>query len=161
MSLGLLSPPQLLAHHAAIGDELRRRGVTRSANNPAGDYAEYLFCLAFAWVQAGNSVKSYDAIDQNTGSRYQIKSRRLTEVNTSRQVSALRGLDGDCFDFLAGLLFNRDFSVLRAAIIPHRIVLANAKYGGHTNSWRFFLRDGLWTETGVIDVTARLQEVAG
>ena len=155
-----MSASELLAAHAQITDELRQRGVTRSANNPAGDYAEHLFCRAFGWRQADNSVKSYDAIDDRGGTRFQIKSRRLTAANTSRQVSALRGLDGDCFDFLAGVLFNKDFSVYRAAIIPHSVVLANAKYGAHTNSWRFFLRDGLWETAEVVDVTKQLREVS-
>ena len=157
MNLGEMTSSQLLANYADIGDELRRREVTRSANNPAGDYAEHLFCLAFGWERAGNSVKSYDAIDQTSGSRYQVKSRRLTDATTSRQVSALRGLDGDCFDYLAGILFSRDFSVSRAAIVPYSTVLENSKYGVHTNSWRFFLRDGLWDLAGVMDVTNQLR----
>ena len=54
MNLSELTPPQLLALHAKLCDELRSRGITRSANNPTGDLAEYLFCKAFGWTQAGN-----------------------------------------------------------------------------------------------------------
>ena len=35
-------------------EELRAREVVRSANNPTGDLAEYLFCVAFKWKQEGN-----------------------------------------------------------------------------------------------------------
>lgn len=38
-----LSVAELLVLHAEIGEELRERGVVRSANNPTGDLAEYLF----------------------------------------------------------------------------------------------------------------------
>jgi hypothetical protein len=38
-----LTPPELLVMHAAISEELRRRNITRSSNNPVGDFAEHLF----------------------------------------------------------------------------------------------------------------------
>ena len=77
----------LLGLHAGIMDELRRRGVARSANNPTGSLAEFLFCRAFSWEQADNSQRGYDAFDGN-GKRYQIKGRRLHRYNRSRQLSA-------------------------------------------------------------------------
>ena len=39
----MLSVRGLLGLHVAALDELRRRGVLRTENNPTGDYAEYLF----------------------------------------------------------------------------------------------------------------------
>ena len=50
--------------------------------------AEYLFCKAFGWKQADNSQANVDAIGSD-GTRYQIKSRRLTRFNKSRQLSAI------------------------------------------------------------------------
>jgi hypothetical protein len=44
-----LTPPELLVMHAAVSEELRRRGVIRSSNNPVGGLAEHLFCRAFGW----------------------------------------------------------------------------------------------------------------
>jgi hypothetical protein len=160
MNLSDLSPPELLALHAKVSEELRSRGVTRSSNNPVGDYAEYLFCRAYGWKQENNSASSFDAIDQDTKLKYQIKSRRLTETNTSRQMSALRNLDSKGFDYLAGILFDKSYKIYRAAIIPHAVVLQQSKYGTHTNSWRFFLRDSVWSEQGVVDVTERLVSAA-
>lgn len=63
MELKIFSVPQLLLFHAKLLEELRSRGVLRTANNPTGDLAEYLFCKAFGWTQAANSEKSYDALD--------------------------------------------------------------------------------------------------
>lgn len=53
--LSTLTPAQLLAMHADITEELRKRGIVRSSNNPKADVAELLFCRAFGWEQAGNS----------------------------------------------------------------------------------------------------------
>lgn len=148
----------LLALHVAISEELRERGILRSANNPTGDLAEYLFCTAFGWIQENNSAKAFDARDDD-GKRYQIKGRRIHRRNKSRQLSAIRSLDG--FDSLAAVLFDDSYRVLRAALIPPEIVLDCAKYIEHTNSHKFILRDAIWNAPGVVDVTERLRAVDG
>ena len=126
MNLCILKPPELLALHAKIGDELRTRGITRSSNNPTGDLAEYLFCRAFGWQQGGKSQANVDAVSAD-GVRYQIKGRRITQFNSSRQLSAIRDLGGGHFDFLAGVLFDEDYSIMRAAIIPHAVAMEDRK----------------------------------
>jgi hypothetical protein len=156
VDLSSLAVPELLTLHSRIAEELRARGITRSANSPAGDLAEYLFCKAFGWNQATNSVAHIDAIGQD-GCRYQIKARRMTRHNKSRQLSALRNLDGGHFDFLAGILFAEDYRVFRAAIIPHAVVLARASFVERTNSHRFLLHDDVWDAPGVRDVTTEMR----
>lgn len=137
--------------------ELRLRGVTRSTNNPIADYAELLFERALRLKRAERSTKGYDALDHG-GLKYEIKARRVTAQNSSRQLSALRGLDQKHFDFLGGVLFNENFSVHRACLVPHRRVLSNSTYVPQTNSWKFFLLDSVWALPGVVDVTAKLQK---
>ena len=156
--LTTLTPAELLKLHAGIIEELRARGIVRSSNNPTGDLAEYLFCKAFEWKQADNSEANLDARGLD-GTRYQIKGRRLTRHNGSRQLSAIRDLDGNHFDFLAGVLFEEDYSVLRAALIPHSVVAELATFGAWTNSHRFLLRDNIWEMFGVRDVTETLRAV--
>jgi hypothetical protein len=158
LSLESLSAPELLRLHAATADELRRRGVVRSSNNPVGDLAEYLFCRAFGWGMAPKSAKAADAICSD-GKLYQIKSRRITTHNPSRQLGVLRELDGAHFDFLAAILFAEDYTVLRVAIIPHASVLTGATYVARTNSWRFLLRDTVWEWPETRDVTSDLRAV--
>ena len=111
--------PKLLGLYGALLDELRKRGVVRSSNNPLSDYAEGLFCKTFGWAQEGNSAAGYDAVDAASGTRYQVKGRRLTAHNASRQLSAIRNLDDHPFHFLAGLLVDARFQIVRAAIIPY------------------------------------------
>jgi hypothetical protein len=151
------STRSLLALHSSILEELRSRGILRTANNPTGDLAEHLFCKTFGWKQEGNSSKSFDAVDAN-GVRYQIKGRRLHSRNTSRQLSAIRDLDG--FDVLAAILFGANFDVLRAVLIPASIVRAHSSYIAHTNSHKFLLRDAVCILPGVTEVTARLEATA-
>ncbi|MDF3415822.1 hypothetical protein HKX54_15220 [Sulfitobacter sp. M57] len=152
------SVSELLALHAEVSGLLKSSGAVRSSNNPAGDYAETLFCKAFGWEMAGPSIKGYDARDAQ-GVRYQIKSRRLTETNGSRQLSALRNLQDRPFDFLAGVLFSSDYRVFKAAIVPHRLVLENTRISAHTNSRLFHLRDAVWNWPDVRDVTKTLRAV--
>ena len=151
-----LSPPELLEMHAAISGELRRRGLTRTANNPLGDFAEHLFCKAFGWDLAPNSMREADATDRE-GVRYQIKARRLDNPSSSRQLSALRNLQSPGFDVLATALFDQKYRMIRAALIPHARVLTLAKYGEHTNSWRFMLADAVWAHPDVRDVTDEIR----
>lgn len=86
MNYSALSVSDLLKTHTGVLDELRARGILRSANNPTGDYAEWLFCQALGWDQAANSVKGFDATDAS-GVRYQI-----TAVMMCRQGSIKRPL---------------------------------------------------------------------
>ena len=48
------------------------------------------------------------------GKRYQIKARKLTTHNTSRQLGAIRELEKGHFDYLAAVLFSERFEVRRA-----------------------------------------------
>ena len=154
-----VSVSDLLADYAAILEELRRRDIVRSSNNPLSDYAELLFCKAFQWEREKNCKAGYDATD-NSGIRYQIKGRRLTKYNGSRQVSAIRGLDKVPFEYLAGLLVNENFQIIRAALVPFLIVRDRSVRVNHTNSWKFHLRDDVWDLPDVRDVTADLRAIA-
>jgi hypothetical protein len=159
IDLKKLSPPELLKLHALVSEELRQRDVVRSSNNPTGDLAEYLFCRAFGWKQADNSHPNADATGADGTTLYQIKGRRWTPHNKSRQLGALRGLPSGGFHFLAAALFAPDYTVDRAAIIPHAAVHENSVFVGHTNSWRFLLRDAVWGWPGVRDATSELRAV--
>lgn len=143
---------ELLRTYGAILDELRRRDVLRSANSPISDVAEVLFCRAFGWKRAGGSAAGYDATDAS-GTRFQIKARRITRGTGGRQLSAIRNLDREPFDHLAAVLFKSDFTVYRAAVIPISVVKQRVRRSEHTNSHVLHLRDDIWLESGVADAT--------
>jgi len=154
-----LTVSELLSAYGAILDELRSREIVRSSNSPLSDYAELLFCKAFGWAQENNSAAGHDAVDA-AGIRYQVKGRRLTKHNASRQMSAIRNLDKTPFEQLAGVLVDEGFQVIRAALVPVALVHAKSVHVTHTNSWKFLLRDEIWNLPDVRDVTNELRAVA-
>ena len=161
MSLDGATPGELLALYARILDGLLARGVVRSTNNPVADYSEYLTARALNLRLVANANIGFDAISEDDV-RYQVKARRLTARNGSRQLGFIRGLDlpDDPFDFLVGILFESDFRVHRAAVIPMEIVRARAARVDYVNGWRFILADGVWALPGVEDVTQMIRDAA-
>lgn len=146
----------LLRQYAETVDALQVTGITRSKNNPAADYAEWLVATSLQLTLCPKSTTGHDAVGPD-GAKYEIKSRRLTKDNPSRQLGALRKLDEHHFDWLIGVLFEKDFSVKGAAKIPWEAVCKHATYAKHTNSWRFLLRDSVWDDPSVEDITERLK----
>jgi hypothetical protein len=55
------------ALYASVLRTLRDRGVVRTGNNPAGDYAELLVCKAFGLEGQRNSNQGFDARCPSTG----------------------------------------------------------------------------------------------
>lgn len=151
---------ELLASYGAILSALRDRGVIRTENSPIGDYAEYLAARALGLTLADNSGIGWDGRD-SAGIRYQIKGRRITRWSTSRQLGTMRGLEGDPFDILVGVLFDEHCLVIRAALIPIGIVRTLARRSDHVNGSALILRDSVWLEPGVVDATERLRLAAG
>ncbi|MCY4591624.1 MAG: hypothetical protein OXE86_13885 [Alphaproteobacteria bacterium] len=147
---------QLLGLHSGVMEELRRRGVARNENNPTANLSEYLYCRAYGWQKAPNSEKGFSARDSD-GTRYQIKGRRIHPRNESRQLSAIRDLDG--FDTLAAVLLDKDYRVLRAALIPSAVARERCNFVRHTNSYKFMLTDDIWDDRRVTDATGMLRTV--
>jgi hypothetical protein len=156
MQLARLATSTLLAHYAEVMDVLRERGVIRSSNNPVADYIEHLCELALSLTLAGKSVKGYDATDA-VGKKYEIKGRRLTDQNPSRQLGALRGLEERPFDYMAAVLFNEDFKVRKACLLPLKQVHQHSAYIKRTNSYRFLLTDSVWDLPGAVDITKKVK----
>ena len=148
----MLTTPQLLQCFADILDELKERGVVRTRNNPVADYAEWLVAQQLGLLLERNSKRGYDATDQN-GKRYQIKSRRLDPTNESRQLSIIRNLDSTQFNYLIGILFNRNFTVKEAHKIPHGVIKEHARFSKHQNGHILRLQGEVLTARGVENIT--------
>lgn len=150
-----LSTLELLGLFPRILKELQIRRIVRSRNNPVADYAEHLVADALSLTLLGRSNLGFDATDSG-GLKYEIKSRRLSEENSSR-LMLIRNLELGHFDTFVGVLFNEDFSVNFACTIPHAEVKTRARYNKHTNSWFFNLREQLKEVPGAADVTEALR----
>lgn len=119
--------------------ELRHRKILRTSNNPAGDYAEYLCTKAFKWILAPKGSKGFDAYFKRT--RYEIKSRRITSENKTRYITGIRDIEGEHFHYLAVVVFNENFSINEAYLIPRIVVVNKSKLIRHTNSRTLILTD--------------------
>lgn len=126
------SPTELLRCYGQILEELRARKILRSSNAPTGDYAEYLVARALRLDLENNSKAGYDATD-SAGVRYQIKSRRTTSYNKSKQLSPIRNLEARDFDSLIAVLFNEQFDVTLVVKIPQEIIARYARFNEHVN----------------------------
>lgn len=111
--------------------ELRRRGIVRTFNNPVADIAERLAArhLGLTLVTA-NSVKGHDALDDD-GRRYQIKSRRVTPENASRQLGSIRDLSRQPFDFLVAVFFDEALTLTDMWVLSPDVVRDYARYSKH------------------------------
>ena len=86
-----------------------------------------------------NSKAGYDGIYKN-GVRVQIKGRRVTPDNKSRQLSAIRKYGEKDFDELAAVIYDENFDVIEALLIPHEVVGEYASYREHVNAHILILK---------------------
>jgi hypothetical protein len=160
MNLSKLTFKELLARHTGLQEEWRKRGIMRTSNNFTGDLAEHLFCKAFpSWDRQSNSNAGFDAIDNRTGVKYQIKGRRCKVQDKSRQLGAIRNLTdkNKPFAVLAVVIFSEDYGVQGAALIPYEVVKKLAAEDSHVHGHRFLLRENVWKIPGVEDITQKLR----
>jgi len=146
---------QLLIAFGAVLDELKARGVVKTRNNPVADYAEWLVAEKLGLSIQTSSTAGFDAIDAK-GVRYQIKSRRLSDVNKSRQLGVIRNLKKNEFDFLIGVIFDSDFSVLEAYKIPHSLIAKYSRFSNHQNGHILQLKGDVLNAIGVERIDKRL-----
>lgn len=155
--LGQHTISQLFALYRSILRELRGRGVVRTENAPAGDYAEFLVATALGGTLAPNSEKSFDVVAD--GSRLQVKARVVSDPARSGQLqlSPFRSFD---FDEVVIVLFSdRDYSVRQAARLPVTAIKETSTFNTHVNGHIVHARADLLGGTDAIDVTDRLRAV--
>ena len=139
MNLKEMKVKELLRLQAAITSELKQRGVVRTLNNPLGDYTEWLVAQALGLELQQNSKAGYDGIS-NEGIRVQIKGRRVTPSNNSRQLSAIRKYSDKDFDELAAVIYDENYNIIEAVLIPHDVVGEYATFRKHVNAHILILK---------------------
>lgn len=157
ISLRGLRTLDLLGMYAGILEELRKRRVTRSSNSPIADYAEQLVCNALSLRRASPSEKGYDAVDEG-GARYEIKARRYTAHARATHFSPVRDLKSEHFHYFVGVLFEEDFTVREALVLPRTVVADLAKYRKHINGWIMPIHPWMRAVAGIRNITAEMRE---
>jgi hypothetical protein len=133
---------RLLKLYSELMEELRDRELIRSSNNPVADYAEKIAVEYMGLTRLGKEERGYDAVEKNK-QRYQIKGRRVTRHNNSRQLGVIRNLDEKLFDYLIAVIFNEDFSVNEIWKVPYRFVKENSRFSKHQNGHILTANPGL------------------
>lgn len=150
------SIPHLLRTYAGVLSELRRRGVLRTNNPPAGDLAEYLVAATLGGVRLGNSAKGGDVLLPDT-TTVQVKARVVGDPLDAgqRQLSAFR-----CFDFaeVAIVLFDEHYGIFRAVRLPCERARALAAYRKRVNAHVLLATDAVLGDALAVDITAILRE---
>ena len=104
MELEGLSNEELIRQFGVVMDELERREIVRSANNPIADIAETLVAVALRGkVAEDKRQKGYVLIGQH---RIQVKALRKTRPGR-RKLGAISTYD---FDELIAVIFERDLT---------------------------------------------------
>lgn len=143
------SPTELLCLHSEIINELQRRNIVRTQNNPVGDYTEWLVCNCWGLRMENNSKAGFDATD-SAGLRYQIKGRRSSDRNV--QFSAIRNLEKGQFDFVIAIAFNLDYTLRFAVKLSRQSIDRIARYRTHVNAHVLILTEKLVGTEGVEDI---------
>jgi hypothetical protein len=154
IDLSNLSPKELLQLSAGVINELRSRGISRTGNGPIGDYAEWLVSQAYGMTLAPESNTGHDAIDRD-GLRVEVKARRI-KPGGSRQLSAIRQIDEQHFDYLIAVICDQNYDVISAMRIPWAVVKEKAKHDEHTNSSILTANSTIVNDERVTDITDEL-----
>ena len=146
----------LLQLQASITNELKARRVVRTQNNPLGDYTEWLVAQALDLELETNSKAGYDAVSRS-GIRIQVKKgRRVTPKNNSRQLSAIRKYMEKDFDELAAVIYDENFEIIDALLIPHEVVGEYSSYREHINAHVLILKGPILTDPRVKSIKEAL-----
>lgn len=154
------SVASLLAGYAAALAELKRRGVVRTDNAPAGDYAEWLVAKALGGtIAVSTSEKSWDINAPGYG-LLQVKCRLVSTPPKAGQIqtSPFRSWDFDRAAFV--MLSGQDYSVVRAALVPVDAVRAAGQRRDHVGGWVVQMRPSLLQAEGAEDISERLRAAA-
>jgi hypothetical protein len=133
IELKKLEKRELLQLYGKLMEELRQRELIRSSNNPVSDYAEKIVCDKMKLSIQGKASKGYDAIDEKNGIKYQIKARRVTRHNKSRQLGVIRNIEQKLFDYLIAVIFDESFKPIEMWRIPRETIPKYAHYSQHQN----------------------------
>ena len=159
MDLANIQTKDLLRLQSEVIAELRIRGILRTMNNPVGDYAEWLVASALGLKLAKNSSAGHDA-ESEDGKKIQIKARRISPTNKSRQLGVIRNLDKGDFDELIAVIFSESYEVVEAVSIPHAAISEYSTHRSHVNGHVLSLRGKLLSDGRVRDIRAELNRGA-
>lgn len=156
MELSALPTRELFRFYRRILRELTDRGVIRTMNAPAGDYAEHLVAALTHGELADNSEKSWDV--QTDSERLQVKCRVIDPAKSKgRQLSPFRTWE---FDRAVIVLFDEDYDIYRCAALPMAVLKEHSSYREHVNGYVVRATEALLAHPEAEDLTDALRTVS-
>ena len=168
----------LFTLYGHILDELTRREVVRTRNQPLGDYSEWLVGHALNGQQSANkSEKSFDITADLSadllaalgphdggyrGARIQVKARSVSPIPKQHQLQT-SPFHAHGFDYLALVLHEEsNFSIRRAVLLPTAAALTHAKPASarRDDVLRLWMTPTVMNDPTAVDITERLQLAA-
>jgi hypothetical protein len=120
------------------------------------DFAEYLFEQALGGKRVGRGQKGHDVVVPNLG-RLQVKQRCLPPDGRIEERLHLRSCTRDGCDYLGAIIFNVDYSIRKASLIPFAEVWRLIEqYPDREKNVRFDLLAQL---PGAVDLSVRIRNV--
>ena len=151
-----LTALELLQLQGSVITELRQREIVRTSNAPLGDYTEWLVARTLNLDLEVSSKAGFDAQTKD-GIRIQIKGRRPTKENQSRQLSAIRKYDEQDFDELIAVFFNENFTIKEVYRMPHKIIGKYAKYRSHPNAHVLIMQGPILEDPDVEEISHKFR----
>ncbi len=145
-----------LRNYAKILNSLYSAGVVRTYNSPVGDYAEWIVSKKSGLELRKNSAAGFDALDKNTGLRYQVKSRWMHPGKNSRQLNVIRNFEKKPFAYLIAVIFGVSFDVEESYQIPYEIIRRYFPQNKHQNGIVVTLTNDFVRDPQVQDIRAKL-----
>ncbi len=108
--------PEILKVWTGAMDELQKRNVIRTANNPIGGLAEAIVFEHFGGERGSFNQKAWD-IRTEAGERIQVKALRRAGERQRRNLGAIRDSD---YDSVVVVMFNAAFELTNAVKFPPR-----------------------------------------
>ena len=153
MDLRSLSVEQLVYFYSSALDELLCRKVIRSAKKPINEYAQW--CVATLLGLKCDSENGNFGVDAD-GHHYFIQGIYLGKgAKENGYVCYLKNLRKRKFDFLATVIFDEQFGVKDAWLIPYELVLRYASFNTKSRSYTLVLKGPLLKHPQVVSIKAK------
>ena len=145
---------ELLRAHSNIIEELKQRGVLRTNNSPAGDYAEWLVAKFFDGELLSMSAKGVDVVTRD-GRKIQVKAR-VVDKNSKKAIQSSAIRDWEFTDLVVVIFDRSDYLVSKAFSAPMEEVKKLVSFAKHDN--KNFISDlrSLDKNDNVRDITEEL-----
>lgn len=131
-SVEKLDEIELLRLHGKILDAFEERQVCKTRNQPIAGYSRWLIKNKLGLQQVDNPNEKYDLYDGKV--KYLVRSRQISK-NKNIPFGVIRNIHESNFDNLITIVYDKDFNIIEAYMIPIDVLLNKVVYNGYQNGY--------------------------